>query len=122
MELGGRNGCVSNDIEHEIALKKEEMKKQSSLSWRYDDSAFLYARCWTSLFIVTKQINDALESYRKRVKVETGLKELNASLRFKITKALEESKQKDKALLAVSFGANGRDVKPYRTPMATTTQ
>lgn len=54
-------------------------------------------------FVVTKQINDALESYRKRVKVKTeALKEFNVTLRSKVAKALEESKQKDKALLQQS--------------------
>ncbi len=98
-------GVYQDDIEHEIALKKEEMKERMD---RYVFGVMMIALfCMLVVgllsFIVTKQINDALESYRKRVKVKTeALKEFNASLRFKITKALEESKQKDKALLQQS--------------------
>lgn len=98
-------GVYQDDIEREIALKKEEMKERMD---RYVFGVMMIALfCMLVVgflsFVVTKQINDALESYRRRVKVKTeALKEFNASLRYKIAKALEESKQKDKALLQQS--------------------
>lgn len=98
-------GVYSDDVEREIGLKKEEMKAKMD---RYIFGVIAIALFCTLVigvlsFVVTKQINDALESYRKRVKVKTeALKEFNATLRSKVAKALEESKQKDKALLQQS--------------------
>lgn len=98
-------GVHSDDVEKEIALKKEEMKARMD---RYVFGvmviALFCALCIGFLsFIVTKQINDALRSYRERVHIKTeALKEFNATLRSKVSKALEESKQKDKTLLQQS--------------------
>ena len=98
-------GVYRDDIEREIASKKEEMKAKMD---RYVFGVIviaLFAMLVVGFlsFVVTKQINDALESYKKRVKNKTeALKEFNATLRSRVAKALEESKQKDKALLQQS--------------------
>jgi len=98
-------GVYRDDVEKEIASKKEEMKAKMD---RYIAGVIIIA-LFSMLavgflsFVVTQQINDALESYRKRVKAKTeALREFNATLRSKVAKALEESKQKDKALLQQS--------------------
>jgi signal transduction histidine kinase len=98
-------GVYRDDVEREIGLKKEEMKAKMD---RYIFGVIviaLFAMLVVGFlsFVVTKQINDALESYKKRVKNKTeALKEFNTTLRFRVAKALEESKQKDKALLQQS--------------------
>ena len=98
-------GVYRDDVEREIASKKKEMKEKMD---RYIAGVIIIA-LFSMLavgflsFVVTGQINDALESYRKRVKAKTeALREFNATLRSKVAKALEESKQKDKALLQQS--------------------
>jgi signal transduction histidine kinase len=98
-------GVYRDDVEREIASKKEEMKEKMD---RYIAGVIIIA-LFSMLavgflsFMVTQQINEALESYRKRVKAKTeALREFNATLRSKVAKALEESKQKDKALLQQS--------------------
>lgn len=54
-------------------------------------------------YLITQQINFALESYRQCVKNKTdALKEFNTTLRFKINQALEESKRKDMVLFQQS--------------------
>jgi len=86
-----------DDVQKEIALKKEEMKaKMDRYIFGVIVIALVSLLCVGFLsFLVTKQINRALESYRERVRHKTeALKEFNATLRFKITKALEEYKAK----------------------------
>ena len=98
-------GVYRDDVQKEIALKKKEMKAKMD---RYVFGVIIIAL--VSMvgvgflsFLVTKQINLALQSYRERVRHKTeALKEFNATLRSKINKALEESKQKDMALLQQS--------------------
>lgn len=98
-------GVYGDDVQKEIALKKEEMKaKMDRYIFGVIVIALVSMLCVGFLsYLVTKQINRALESYRERVRHKTeALKEFNATLRFKINKALEESKQKDMALLQQS--------------------
>ncbi len=98
-------GVYRDDVQKEIVLKKEEMKAKMD---RYILGVIIIAL--VSMlgvgflsFLVTKQINLALQSYQDRVRHKTEtLKEFNATLRSKINKALEESKQKDMALLQQS--------------------
>lgn len=98
-------GVYRDDVQKEIGLKKEEMKAKMD---RYIFGVVviaLFSMVVVGLlsFLMTQKINAALQNYRERVRHKTeALKEFNASLRSKINKALEESKQKDMALLQQS--------------------
>jgi len=98
-------GVYLDDVQKEIGLKKEEMKAKMD---RYVFGVVIIALFSMVVvgflsFLMTQKINAALQSYRERVLHKTeALKEFNASLRSKINKALEESKQKDMALLQQS--------------------
>lgn len=95
-------GIYVSDVERAIALKKEEMKVKMD---RYILGVIVIAFFSMIIvgfisFLITKQINTALQSYRMRVHNQTeALKEFNATLRFKVNQALAESKRKDLALL-----------------------
>ncbi|MDD3342847.1 MAG: cache domain-containing protein [Sulfurospirillaceae bacterium] len=95
-------GIYVSDVEKTIALKKEEMKAKMD---RYILGVIVIAIFSMMIvgflsFLITQQINTALESYRSRVHNQTeALKEFNATLRTKINQALAESKQKDLALM-----------------------
>jgi len=98
-------GVYLDDVQKEIGLKKEEMKAKMD---RYIFGVVIIALFSMVVvgflsFLMTQKINAALQNYRDRVLHKTeALKEFNASLRSKINKALEESKQKDMALLQQS--------------------
>lgn len=98
-------GVYRDDVQKEIERKKEEMKSKMD---RYIFGVVAIALCSMIAvgflsFLVTQKINAALERYRGRVRHKTEtLKEFNATLRTKINQALEESKQKDMALLQQS--------------------
>jgi signal transduction histidine kinase len=98
-------GVYRDDVQKEIELKKHEMKTKMD---RYIFGVVAIALCSMIAvgflsFLVTQKINDALQRYRERVRHKTeALKEFNATLRTKIGRALEESKQKDMALMQQS--------------------
>lgn len=95
-------GAYVSDIEKTIAVKKEEMKAKMD---RYILGVIVIALFSMMIvgfisLLITRQINEALESYRIRVQNQNDtLKEFNATLRIKINQALAESKRKDLALL-----------------------
>lgn len=98
-------GVYRDDVQKEIELKKEEMKSKMD---RYIFGVVAIALCSMIAvgflsFLVTQKINEALQRYRERARHKTeALKEFNATLRTKINRALEESQQKDMALMQQS--------------------